>query len=249
MKALVYIFILSFTLVACTQVDQQQPLTLNTVVYPPYVNDAKNGLVIDLVTAAFKTQNTSVTFKIYSLDEALTQSETHNKMMLGSRMLKKEGGKSISRFVQIYESFGNLISISGRKENKLVGVFGNDELDYVKANNIPYIQYSSYEEGLKWLYDGKVGRIACSDIGCEQIEVSNPDLTFNTERIYDFPIDVVTYEEPVSDFNNRAMDVLQLGMTEIINTGVYSEILEGYKVESPLFHISIGDLDKIKTAE
>ncbi len=234
-----------FTL-SCTSVTQTKTITIHTTAYPPFTNDDNTGLLIELVQAAFLTQGIQAEFILSDIEKAYALSLANETLMLCSRDVEFNGVVDDDHFVELYESHGYMLHIAGRKDNGIVGVFAPDEEAYAKSNNLNYVKYNSYKQGLSLLYKGDVSKVFCAGIGCDQIVLSNPELQFVLEEVYTFPFDVVYYGDDIPKPIQSQMASLAKGIEAILKSGEYLKILEAHKIQNPMYTIPLETLLKFE---
>jgi hypothetical protein len=236
--------ILLFYFSACTTNYQAKKITVYTFSYPPFTEENGKGLFIDLIREAYKTQGMQVEFNISTLDAAYRKAKANNAIMLGSREYQFDGAAK-SDYTPFYEAMTYLMSIEGKIENNVLGAFSSDEVDFAKRNKMNYQKYSTPPEGLGMLYTGKIGKIICTDISCDQIKITNAGVNFILKEAYLFPVDFVYFDKSTPELKSN-LNLLKNGLNEILASGEFVKIQESYRVSNPLFQIPLDLLIDIK---
>ena len=245
---IISLLILMILLTGCAHQRQLQTVTLYTFIYPPYTDYGPSGLFIDLITEAYKTQGVAVKFDFNTLERSIKKAKANKGLMLASRRYQAEYAQEIG-FEEFYNATTQLISIAGRSYNKKLGTFSEDEVIFAKENQLIPVKYVKPSDGLKLLYQGKVGSIICTDISCDQIELSNPNVHFKLAPGYSFPVDLVYFGKTPSAEVENALALLKTGTKAIVENGKYSEIQSSYKISNPIFQIPLEELIHVKVKE
>ena len=242
---LVSIFVLLAAVLGCAHQDPVKRVTIYSFVYPPYTENGPDGLFIDLITEAYRTQGVEVTFDLDTLENAIQKTKLKKGIMLGSRRYTADFAQEIG-YEEIYSVNTHLISIAGRKKNNKLGAFSVDEMNFAQRNNLIPIKYVTPNDGVKMLYEGTVDRIVCTDISCDQIKLTNPSIRFDLENGYAFPVDLVYLgSEPSPDVKHN-IDTLKAGFKTLLENGRYVEIQKSYSVSNPIYEMPLEALLHMK---
>jgi len=216
MKHIMVFFIIA--LVGCTNSKPVKKVKIFTFAYPPYTQDAHKGLLVDLITEAYKSQGVSVDFDFDTLENAHNKARESGGLMLGSREYKFESDERVG-FEEIFVVDTYLISIYGNEKNTRMGAFSSDEVEFANEKKLTPIKYMRQSDGIKMLYDGTVGSIICTDISCDQIKITNKNIKFNSEYAYSFPIDFIYFGSPFSEKSNIDIAIFKKGIECILENG------------------------------
>lgn len=249
MKILSFIVLISL-LAGCAHQAPVKSVTIYTFIYPPYTDNGPSGMFIDLITEAYKTQNIKAKFEFSTLEEAAKKASAANGLLLASRIYEGElARKRGINFEEFYNVDTQLVSIEGREKGNRMGAFSSDEIQYAETHNLTPIKYTTPNDGIKLLYENKVGRIICTDISCDQIKITNPNIKFNFEPGYSFPVDIVYFGRSPSKKVQENIASLKSGIRKMLDNGKYLEIQQSYKIANPTFQLPLEDLFQIKVTE
>lgn len=235
-------------LAGCASQPPQKTVTIYTFIYPPYTDYGPSGMFIDLITEAYKTQGIKVKFEFDTLTRAAQKAKRQDTLFLASRRYSGEFKQEVG-YEELYSVNTNFLSIEGRAPTKIMGAFSSDEVQYAQDNNLRTIKYTTPKDGLKLLYQGKVGSIVCTDISCDQIQLSNPKVKFKLDYGYSFSVDLVYFHLPTSTTMTNNLKALRKGINKILNNGKYQEIQNSYKVSNPIFQIPLENLFDIEIGQ
>lgn len=236
-------------LAGCSLISEPDRVVIYTISYPPYTHDDGTGLFIDIVTEAYKTQGVEVEFKIHDLETAYQTAKTNKALMLGSREYVFENEAPYPFYTEVYQLLTSLISIKGNPHKNILGVFSEDEVIFAKQNGLSFKKYSEYKKGLNMLYQNEVDQVFCSGISCDQIMLSNPNLEFELETAYEFPVDMVYYGKTLPAHLKNQLELLEKGLNILSKNGRYMDLLLSYKVETPVFKIPLNSLMEVEIRE
>ncbi len=245
---IINLFLLLVILSGCAHQSQMKQVTIYTFIYPPYTDYGPSGLFIDLISAAYETQNVQVNFAFDTLVNSIAKAKSNNGLMLASRKYQIEYAQEVG-YEEFYDVNTYVISILGRPSTNAMGAFSGDEILFAKKNNLRPIKYETPSDGMKLLYQGQVSSLICTDISCDQIKLTNPDVQFSLVLGYSFPVDLVYFGSRPSAVVKRNIEVLQAGIKAILANGKYSEIQKSYKVKNSVYQIPLEGLLYLKINE
>lgn len=245
---LISILVLLAAVLGCAHQEPVKHVTIYSFVYPPYTENGPDGLFIDLITEAYRSQGVDVTFDLDTLENAIQKTKLNKGIMLGSRRYIADFAQEIG-YEEIYSVNTHLISIAGREKNNKLGAFSLDEMNFALRNNLTPIKYVTPNDGVKMLYEGSVGSIICTDISCDQIKLTNPSISFNLEHGYAFPVDLVFLGKKPSPEVKRNIDTLKAGFKTLLENGRYVEIQKSYSVSNPIYEMPLEALFHIKITQ
>ncbi len=232
-------------LTGCVHQPSMKEVTIYTFIYPPYTDEGPSGLFIDLISAAYESQNVRVNFEFDTLANSVKKAKAMNGIMLASRRYQTEYAQEIG-FEEFYDVNTYIISIQGRPKASKMGAFSGDEVAFAKKNGLIPIKYEKPSDGMKLLYEDKVSSLICTDISCDQIKLTNPDVQFAMEPGYSFPVDLVYFGKEPSTKVKTSIAILQSGIKTLLESGKYLEIQNSYKVSNSVYQIPLEGLTHLK---